>query len=60
MKPPWELSLAGKEANLVLLNANPIDSVQNLHGIHAVIRNGRYYSADALTQLKERVAQSVA
>jgi imidazolonepropionase-like amidohydrolase len=51
---------AGKEANLVLLNANPIDSVQNLHGIHAVIRDGRLYSADALTQLKERVAQSVA
>jgi hypothetical protein len=51
---------AGKEANLVLLNANPIDSVQNLHGIHAVIRGGRYYSADALAQLKERVADRVA
>ena len=51
---------AGKEANLVLLNANPMDSVQNLHGIHAVIRDGRFYSTDALTQLKERVAQNVA
>lgn len=51
---------AGKEANLVLLDANPIDSVQNLHRIHAVIRDGRFYSADALTQLKERVAQRVA
>ena len=51
---------AGKEANLVLLDANPIDSVQNLHGIHAVIRNGRFYSADALTRLKESVAQRVA
>ncbi len=50
----------GKEANLVLLKANPIDSVQNLHGIHAVIRDGRYYDAEALMQLKERVAQRVA
>ena len=50
----------GKEANLVLLNANPLDSVQNLHGIYAVIRNGRYYSADALTELRERVARRAA
>ena len=50
----------GKEANLVLLNSNPIDSVQNLHGIHAVIRDGRYLSADALHQMKERVAERVA
>ena len=47
---------AGKDANLVLLDANPIDSVQNLHRIHAVVRDGRYYSADDLTRLKERVA----
>ena len=46
----------GKEANLVLLNANPVDSVQNLHDIHAVVRDGRYYNAQALTQLKEGVA----
>ena len=50
----------GKEANLVLLNANPIDSVQNLHGIHAVIRDGRFYDSDALAQLKENVAQRLA
>jgi imidazolonepropionase-like amidohydrolase len=50
----------GKDANLVLLDANPIDSVQNLHRIHAVIRDGRFYSADALAQLKERVAERVA
>ena len=50
----------GKEANLVLLNADPVENVQNLHGIHAVIRVGRYYDADALTQLKERVAQRIA
>lgn len=43
---------AGKEANLVVLDANPIDSVQNLHRIHAVIRNGNYYSHSALEALK--------
>ncbi len=50
----------GKEANLVLLHGNPVDSVKNLHGIHAVIRDGRFYDADALAQIKERVAQRVA
>ena len=50
---------AGKEANLVLLNANPIESAQNLHGIHAVVREGRYYDAPTLESLKTRVAASV-
>jgi len=43
---------AGKEANLVVLDANPLDSVQNLHRIHAVIRNGHYYSQAELEALK--------
>lgn len=34
----------GKAANLVLLSANPLDSVANLHGIDAVVRDGRYLS----------------
>jgi hypothetical protein len=50
----------GKDANLVLLDGNPTESVQNLHRIHAVIRDGRFYSTDALDQLKERVAANVA
>ncbi len=33
----------GKNADLVLLDANPIDSVQNLHKINAVIRAGDYH-----------------
>ena len=49
----------GKQANLVLLNGNPIESAQNLHGIHAVIRDGRYYDSSALEALKTRVAASV-
>ncbi len=34
----------GKNADLVLLDANPIESVQNLHKINAVIRAGSYHS----------------
>lgn len=38
----------GKDANLVLLERNPIESVQNLHGVVAVVRAGRYYDAATL------------
>jgi len=41
----------GKVGDLVLLNANPIESVQNLHRIYAVVRNGKYYGSDALGAL---------
>ena len=34
---------AGKNADLVLLDENPIESVQNLHKINAVIRAGSYH-----------------
>jgi len=44
----------GKEANLVLLAANPLHSVQNLHTVDAVIRNGNYYSSDTLAELITR------
>lgn len=33
---------AGKRANLVLLSANPLESVANLHGVSAVVKDGRY------------------
>ena len=45
-----------KDANLVLLDANPLESVQNLHKIHAVVRAGRLYSRQDLAQIKEDVA----
>jgi imidazolonepropionase-like amidohydrolase len=44
----------GKDANLVLLDANPIASVGNLHKIAAVVRGGTYYSRDALNDMKKR------
>ena len=46
----------GKDANLVLLDGNPVESVQNLHRIHAVVRAGSYYPRPALEGLKEQVA----
>ena len=33
----------GKKADLVLLDANPIESVENLEKIHAVFLKGRYF-----------------
>ncbi len=49
----------GKDANLVMLDANPMESVQNLHGIYAVIRGGNFYSKQALEGLKDKVQQHV-
>jgi hypothetical protein len=42
----------GKDADLVLLDANPLDTVQNLHAIHAVVRAGQYYGSDDLEALR--------
>jgi imidazolonepropionase-like amidohydrolase len=43
----------GKDANLVLLDGNPVASAANLHRIDAVVRNGNYYPKDALERLKQ-------
>lgn len=43
----------GKNADLVLLDANPIDSVQNLHKINAVIRAGDYHDQQKLSDMKK-------
>ena len=45
----------GKNANLVVLDGNPIETVQNLHQVYAVVRGGNYYSKDALDGLKQKV-----
>lgn len=44
----------GKNADLVLLDANPMDSVQNLHQINAVIRAGAYHDKKELDSIKEK------
>ena len=46
----------GKNADLVLLDANPIESVDHLHRIAGVVRAGRYHSRSDLDELKEHVA----
>jgi imidazolonepropionase-like amidohydrolase len=47
---------AGRNADLVVLDANPLDDVENLHRINAVIRAGTYYSAADLAAFKARVS----
>jgi hypothetical protein len=46
----------GKNADLVLLDANPIEGVANLHEIAGVMRAGRYFHKPALEAMKERIA----
>ena len=50
----------GKEANLVLLDADPTQSVQNLHRVVGVVCNGKYLSSDDLEDLKKEVTGRVA
>ena len=50
---------AGKDANLVLLDGNPVESIRNLHGIHAVVRAGVFYTRQALDKLKQQAAGEV-
>jgi imidazolonepropionase-like amidohydrolase len=47
----------GKNADIVLLDSNPVESVQNLHSISGVVRAGFYYSHDDLDALKERAKE---
>lgn len=44
---------AGKVADIVLLTANPLESVQHLHKMSAVVRGGYYYGQKALDDLKK-------
>lgn len=45
----------GKYADIVLLNENPINSVQNLHKIDSVIRAGAYHDNRELKSIKEKL-----
>ena len=49
-----------KNADLVLLDANPIESAANLDKISGVFLKGKYFSAAALAKLKSDVAQAYA
>jgi imidazolonepropionase-like amidohydrolase len=46
----------GRHADLVVLDANPLDAAENLHLINAVVRAGTHYSSAELAAFKDRVA----
>lgn len=48
----------GYEADLVLLDASPLDSAANLHRIAGVVRAGFYHSATELAAMRAQVARS--
>jgi imidazolonepropionase-like amidohydrolase len=47
----------GYDANLVVLDADPLENVANLGRISGVVRAGFYYSALDLDALRQRVAR---
>jgi imidazolonepropionase-like amidohydrolase len=50
----------GKIADLVLLNANPLENIQNTTQIQAVIQNGKLYDRKQLDDLLEKAKKSAA
>jgi len=51
---------AGKTADLVLLDANPVENISNTRKIFAVIRNGQYFDRAALDALLARARSAAA
>lgn len=49
---------AGKTADLVLLDANPLDDIRNTRRISGVIQSGKYLDRAALDAMLERVAEA--
>jgi imidazolonepropionase-like amidohydrolase len=47
----------GKSADLVLLDADPLEDIRNTQKIAAVVMRGRYYSRQDLDAMLERVRQ---
>jgi imidazolonepropionase-like amidohydrolase len=59
-RPDFGRIAEGADADLVLLDANPLASVANLHAITGVVRAGKHHDAAALATLKARTAHRVA
>jgi hypothetical protein len=45
---------AGKLADLVILDANPLDDIRNTNTVHQVMKNGRLYDGDTLDEVWPR------
>ncbi len=45
---------AGKLADLVVLDANPLDDIHNTNTVHFVMKNGRLYEGDTLNEVWPR------
>jgi imidazolonepropionase-like amidohydrolase len=50
----------GKIADLVLLDADPLADIRNVHKVHAVVLRGRYLSAEMLQSMRAEVRQLIA
>ena len=48
----------GRYADLVFLDANPLDDIRNTQKVAAVILNGRYFSKADLQKILQRVEES--
>ena len=48
----------GKNADIVLLRADPVENAAHLHDIAGVVRTGRYYSSETLTSTIETIAET--
>lgn len=49
---------AGKRADLVILNANPLEDIENTRHIRAVLLGGRYLDEEDLDQLLEQAVEA--
>jgi hypothetical protein len=45
---------SGKLADLVILDANPLDDIKNTNTVHMVMKNGRLYDGDTLDEVWPR------
>lgn len=45
----------GKLADIVVLDANPLENIRNTQRINAVVSNGRYFPKEALQQILDEV-----
>jgi imidazolonepropionase-like amidohydrolase len=50
----------GKRADLVLLDANPLDDIKNTRKINSVVLHGRYLSRTDLDELQHKIEQAAA